>query len=32
VRQGNYRIIYLIDDKPSIVTIFKVGHRKDIYR
>ena len=32
LRQGNYRIVYLIDDEVSIVTIFKVGHRKDIYR
>jgi mRNA interferase RelE/StbE len=32
VRQGNFRIVYLIDDKASAVTIFKIGHRKDIYR
>lgn len=32
VRQGNYRIVYLIDDDSSAVTIFKVGHRKDVYR
>jgi mRNA interferase RelE/StbE len=32
VRQGNYRIIYLIDDGRREVTIFKVGHRKDVYR
>jgi len=32
VRQGQYRIIYLIDDKVHEVTIFKVGHRKDVYR
>lgn len=32
VRQGQYRIIYLIDDKSREVTIFKVGHRKDVYR
>jgi mRNA interferase RelE/StbE len=32
VRQGNFRIIYLIDDEASVVTIFKVGHRKDVYR
>jgi mRNA-degrading endonuclease RelE of RelBE toxin-antitoxin system len=32
VRQGNYRIVYLIDDEASIVTIFKVGHRTDVYR
>lgn len=32
VRQGNYRIIYLIDDERRDVTIFKVGNRKDVYR
>jgi len=32
VRPGNYRIVYLIDDDASVVTIFKVGQRKDIYR
>jgi len=32
VRQGSYRIVYLIDDAHHQVTIFKVGHRKDVYR
>lgn len=32
VRQGNYRIVYLIDDGRREITIFKVGHRKDVYR
>ena len=32
VRQGNYRIVYLIDDESNEVTIFKVGNRKDVYR
>jgi mRNA interferase RelE/StbE len=32
IRQGQYRIVYLIDDKRHEVTIFKVGHRKDVYR
>ena len=32
VRQGSYRIIYLIDDERREVTIVKVGHRKDVYR
>ena len=32
VRQGNYRIIYLVDDAQREVTIYKVGHRKDVYR
>ena len=32
VRQGNYRIIYSIDDNRLIVHVVKVGDRKDIYR
>ena len=32
VRQGDYRIVYLIDDGANEVTIFKVGNRKDVYR
>ena len=32
VRQGNYRIVYLINDESDEVTIFKVGDRKDVYR
>ena len=31
VRQGSYRIVYLIDDEHHEVTIFKIGHRKDVY-
>ena len=32
VRQGNYRVVYLINDESDEVTIFKVGDRKDVYR
>jgi mRNA interferase RelE/StbE len=32
VRQGIYRIIYPVDDGRREVTIFKIGHRKDVYR
>jgi mRNA interferase RelE/StbE len=32
VRQGNYRILYEIDDDSRVVTIVKVGNRKEIYR
>ncbi len=31
-RQGNYRIIYSIQDNELTVWIIKVGHRKNIYR
>jgi len=32
VRQGNYRIIYEINDKEVVVVVVKAGHRKDVYR
>ena len=32
VRQGNYRILYSIQDNRLTVWGIKVGHRKDIYR
>ncbi len=32
VRQGNYRILYEIDDDARTITIVKVGNRKEVYR
>jgi len=32
IRQGNYRVVYLIDDSASAVTIYKIGHRREVYR
>jgi mRNA interferase RelE/StbE len=32
VRQGDYRIVYWIDDAQFIVEVVKIGHRRDIYR
>ena len=32
VRQGQYRVVYIVDDGRHEVTIFKVAHRKDVYR
>jgi mRNA interferase RelE/StbE len=29
---GNYRIIYDVQDRRLIVTVVKVGHRRDVYR
>jgi mRNA interferase RelE/StbE len=31
VRQGDYRIVYSVDDDQLVVLIVKVGHRKEIY-
>lgn len=32
IRQGDYRVLYAIDDDSATVTIVKVGHRRDVYR
>ncbi len=32
VRRGNYRIIYSVDDERREVTVFRIGHRRDVYR
>ena len=32
VRQGDYRILYRVDDETRSVTILKVGHRREVYR
>ena len=32
VRQGDYRILYEIGDAELIVTVVKVGNRRDVYR
>jgi mRNA interferase RelE/StbE len=31
LRQGDYRIIYSIDDESRTVDIVKIGHRSDVY-
>jgi len=32
VRQGHNRILYVIIDHELVVTVVKVGHRRDVYR
>ena len=32
VRKGDYRILYTIDDKAKKITIYRIGHRREIYR
>jgi len=32
VRVGDYRILYVIDDRAKLVTIAHVRHRRDAYR
>ncbi|MBI4295577.1 MAG: type II toxin-antitoxin system RelE/ParE family toxin [Chloroflexi bacterium] len=32
IRQGDYRIVYDINDRQKLVTILRIGHRREIYR
>ncbi len=32
LRQGDYRIVYSVDDSRRIVDIYKIGNRREIYR
>jgi mRNA interferase RelE/StbE len=32
VRQGDYRILYTIDDASRSVEVYKIGHRREVYR
>jgi mRNA interferase RelE/StbE len=31
-RQGNYRVVYEVSDDDRVVTIVKIGHRREVYR
>ena len=32
VRVGDYRVLYIIDYRRHVVTVFAVGHRREVYR
>jgi mRNA interferase RelE/StbE len=32
IRQGNYRILYTIEDNQLVVCVVKVGNRRNVYR
>ena len=32
LRQGQFRILYVVDDAERVVTVVKIGHRRDVYR
>jgi len=32
VRQGNYRIVYSVDDRKKVIVITKIGDRKEVCR
>ena len=31
-RRGDYRVLYVIDDRSRTVTVLAVAHRRDVYR
>ena len=31
LRVGDYRVLYLVDDRNRIVTIVTIGHRREVY-
>ena len=32
IRVGDYRVLYTIDDEARTVTVYSVGHRREVYR
>jgi mRNA interferase RelE/StbE len=32
IRRGDYRILYTVDDPARLVRVYRIGHRRDIYR
>ena len=32
IRQGNYRVVFSVDDQARVIDVIKVGHRRDVYR
>lgn len=32
IRAGDYRVVYLVEDPARIVTVTRIGHRRDVYR
>ena len=31
IRQGDYRVLYAIDDRAETVTVVTIGHPRDVY-
>lgn len=32
LRVGDFRVVYTVDEKQKVVTIYRIRHRKDVYR
>lgn len=31
-RQGDFRVVYSVDDAQRVILVVKVGHRREVYR
>jgi len=32
IREGGYCVLYTVDDSGRLLTVFKIGHRREVYR
>jgi len=32
IRQGDYRVVYTVDDDQRLIEVIKIGHRREVYR
>jgi mRNA interferase RelE/StbE len=32
LRIGDYRVLYTVDDTEHVITVYSIGHRRDVYR
>ena len=32
VRKGDYRVLYTVDDASRAVRVYRIGHRREVYR
>jgi mRNA-degrading endonuclease RelE of RelBE toxin-antitoxin system len=32
IKWSDYRILFIVNDKEQIIEIYKIGHRKEVYK
>jgi mRNA interferase RelE/StbE len=32
IRKGPYRVLYTVDDDARVIRVYRMGHRRDVYR
>ena len=32
LRVGDFRVVYMVDEKQKVIAIYRIRHRKDVYR